>query len=547
MMQFNIEQKCGPARLATINYKKKTIKTPNIFFIDTKRFKSLSFAELIITKKDKRNLISSDIFIIKNAKQLFQRSKNFVEHIVKLKEEIGYQKPIYLPAVGEPVNFALLTYLGIDLFDSSSAIIEARNKNLFNLNGKTNKDEILDLACTCPSCINVKVKPAKMNFEQILNHNYYMILNEIKNVRNSINNENLRNLVESRVINDPHLTSILKNLDKNHYDFLEKHTPISSKAQLIATTNESFNRPEIKRFQERIINRYKKPKLPKILLLLPCSAKKPYSFSKSHKLFRDSINFIKNSSTIHELIITSPIGLVPRELELIYPASNYDIPVTGVWNEDEKKMVCELLKKYLKKNQYDKIIVHLPSEISSFINDIIESPIVTCKDKSTSKKSLKNLSKTLEKILNDYDKVNYFERKKEDIKGFASYQFGRKIAEKLLKDSEIKGRYPNQKIISNKKQLGMIVGKRGLISLTLHGAEKMLESKKYWAEIYDDFTLKGSVFAPGLKDCDKDIRIGDEVAVLRNKKLCGVGVALMNGEEMKQSNHGEAIKIRHHT
>jgi archaeosine synthase len=547
MMQFNIKQRCGPARLATINYKKKIIKTPNIFFIDTKRFKSPSFAELKLSKKDKEDLISSDIFVIENALQLFLKSRDFVDYIVKLKNDINYQKPIYMPAVGEPVNFALLTYLGIDLFDSSLAIIEARNGNLFNSTGKINKDEISELACACPSCINVKVKPTKMNFEQILKHNHHMILNEIKNVRNSINSENLRNLVESRVINDPHLTSILKNLDKNHYDFLEKHTPISSNAQIIATTNESFNRPEIKRFQERIINRYKKPKSAKILLLLPCSAKKPYSFSKSHKLFRDSINSNKNSSIIHELIITSPIGLVPRELELIYPASNYDIPVTGVWNEDEKKMVCELLKKYLKKNQYDKIIVHLPSEISSFVKDIIDKPIITCKKRPTSKNSLKNLLKTLEKIVDEYDKIKYFERKKEDIKGFASYQFGIKISEKLLKDSEMKGRYPNQKIISNKKQLGMIVGKRGFISLTLHGAEKMLESERYWAEIYDDFTLKGSVFAPGLKDCDEDIRIGDEVIVLRNKKLCGVGVALMNGKEMKQSNHGEAIKIRHHT
>ena len=51
--------------------------------------------------------------------------------------------------------------------------------------------------------------------------------------------------------------------------------------------------------------------------------------------------------------------------------------------------------------------------------------------------------------------------------------------------------------------------------------------------------------APGIKDADDEIRIGDEVFVTRNKKLCAVGVAQMNGEEMRELNQGEAIKIRH--
>jgi len=92
----------------------------------------------------------------------------------------------------------------------------------------------------------------------------------------------------------------------------------------------------------------------------------------------------------------------------------------------------------------------------------------------------------------------------------------------------------------------MIVGERGFISLTLEGGKRILKVDGYNVEIYNDFRLKGSVFAPGIVDADQNIRIGDEVVVTSNKKLVGVGVALMNGEEMKQTNHGEAVKIRHH-
>jgi archaeosine synthase len=172
--------------------------------------------------------------------------------------------------------------------------------------------------------------------------------------------------------------------------------------------------------------------------------------------------------------------------------------------------------------------------------------VKTCKEKPTAKKSLENLLKTLKKEVKKYEKISSQKRKLEDIFGLAYYQFGKELAEKLLKNSNIKGKYPYQKIISDGKQLGMMVKERGFISLTLDGGNRIKNSGKYWVEIYDDFALKGSVFAPGLKDCDKNIRIGDEVVVLRNKKLCGVGVAMMNGEEMKQVNYGEAIKVRHH-
>ena len=123
----------------------------------------------------------------------------------------------------------------------------------------------------------------------------------------------------------------------------------------------------------------------------------------------------------------------------------------------------------------------------------------------------------------------------------------KKIAENLLRGTLIKGKYPYQKIIRKGTQLGMITKERGLISLTLDGAEILLNSNKYWVEIYDDFTLIGSVFAPGVKNVDNKIRIGEEVIVIKNKCLVAVGVAMMSGEEMKKSNHGEAVKVRHKT
>jgi len=491
--------------------------------------------------KDNESLI----YIVENAYQLYTQQSKFVEFIVKLRDRIGYQKLIYTPSIGCPNNVGLLSYMGIDLFDSISCLNAARNEIIFTPTGNYVKSIDNEIACSCPICNELEVATSDLDFNQTLNHNYYCIINEIKSVRNAINHGCLRELIDTRIRSDPHLVSLLRILDMKNYEFYENRIPIIKKNTLLATSKESLFRPEIKRFQKRLLERYLKPKSAKVLLLLPCSAKKPYSFSKSHKILRNVLYKIKNPHVIHEVIVTSPIGIVPRELELIYPASNYDISVTGHWDEDEKLIIRNLLKNYLKNNYYEKSIIHLPSDLKDIVNDIFEDPIVTCVGKPISNESLDELSTVVSNISKRYDIVKSSTRQFENVGALAAYQFGIEISKKLLYNCKIKGKYPFQKIIENNTQLGMITMNRGLISLTFEGAKKISEFGEYWVEVYNDFTLKGSVFAPGVKDSDESIRIGDEIIIFRNKKLIAVGIAQMNGEEMKESNYGEAIKIRH--
>ena len=83
---------------------------------------------------------------------------------------------------------------------------------------------------------------------EILNHNYFSLESEIKNIRNAIKRGELRNLVENRVRSNPYHTTILKLIDKNYYNFLELRTPVANIGKIIATTKESFYRLVILRF-----------------------------------------------------------------------------------------------------------------------------------------------------------------------------------------------------------------------------------------------------------------------------------------------------------
>jgi archaeosine synthase len=607
-MDFRVTNRDGPARIGQLTINKNVVTTPTILFLHTSRLPAPPQAEILLTtpegktkkpavrtnpslfstgrktgknaslfypkdvpaelhettltyNKNKeyvlipanRELIpnviknnDADLAIVTNAAQLFSQQSLFVDFITTLREHLGYQKLLYLPCIGDPNSIALLTYMGIDLFDSFPALMAARNQTLLFSTGTYKKTDLHELPCTCPICTTIN-DASTMSFTQILNHNYTALTTEIKKVRNAIRLGALRELVETRIRTSPHLSSLLKILDRTKYHYLEERTPITRKQPLIATTKDALTRPEIRRFQERVIQRYRKPPSTTILLLLPCSAKKPYSFSKTHTLYRERLLGTPNNAIVHEVIITSPLGIVPRELELTYPASTYDIAVTGHWDEDEKKMIRTLLHHYLQNNSYDTIIIHLPAALQEFLIDLCKNPLITCKESPTSPESLDALSDALKKTTQTYPRQEPGTRAAENITSLACYQFGKSPAEQLMKGCVIRGKYPYQKIIQNNIQLGMVTEERGLISLTIEGARRLANTDQYWVDIYGDFTLKGSVFTPGIKDADASIRIGDEVIIRKNTTLCGVGVALMNGTEMTQLQHGEAVKLRHHT
>ena len=57
-------------------------------------------------------------------------------------------------------------------------------------------------------------------------------------------------------------------------------------------------------------------------------------------------------------MMTSPLGLVPQDLEDVWPAANYDVPVTGDWSSDELDRVRRMLLSLVERTGYAQIINH---------------------------------------------------------------------------------------------------------------------------------------------------------------------------------------------
>ncbi|MEW5760127.1 MAG: archaeosine synthase subunit alpha [Candidatus Thermoplasmatota archaeon] len=526
--------------------------TPVVLFIQTPRFKDWEKAEILLTdvqKNGKPNIINSgsifypkffetefaipqynpasdsellcfgkELYAISNPNSIFKSSKKFAQFIIDVRERVGYEALIYLPSFGEPMNYALLSYCGIDLFDSMRLILNAR-KGLYLKNDGRYKE----LECNCPSCTS------KKNFDRILEHNYYTAYEEIKFIQSAIRNGFLRELVERRVRADTWMVEVLRFLDLHHYDKIEKYYPIYRKCKFLATSKESLFRPDVLRFRKRIEERYRKPKCTKILLLLPCSAKKPYSGSKSHKIFSKIIMKTEKQNIIHEVIVTSPLGIVPRELELFYPAKQYDIPTTGLWDEYEIKMINDAIGSLLKKSNYEEVISHLK-------NFPIEHK---CKETFGSNEKL---SEILNETIAPYEKISSKERIFDNILSIANFQFG-DVCEEIMKKCKVELKLPNTIITRDGKKIATLSEEKGMLLLTLEGAKALAKRREYFVEI-DDFVPKGDVFVCGLKSADEKIRIGDEVAVLYKHELRAVGTAKMSGYEMLKAKEGSCVKIR---
>ncbi|TGC07224.1 archaeosine synthase subunit alpha [Methanolobus halotolerans] len=489
-----------------------------------------------------------DLYVMEGAGCFENNARLFLDTLLDMKKDIAPDSAVYAPNICLPENLAMLAYLGVDMVDNTKALIAAHNDIYLTTAGRFYLDSLSELPCRCEACTgktasNLRNTEKRERAKVLERHNLNALESELSLVREKIRAGMLREYVEGQCRTRPWLTALLRLAD-NEYNYLEEKSPIARSNQMLANSSESLTRVEIVRFAERVLERYIPPEAD-VLVLLPCSAKKPYSISNSHWKFINAIG--SNRRYVHEIIITSPVGIVPRELELTYPAAHYDTAVTGHWDAEERQWVAGCLERYLQKNNYMTIIAHVEGAYRQICETVSErlgiEMIFTSSGSVTSPDSLKTLKEEVSKHSVGRTR-NVEERKKDMMRSLADYQFGKGAGEILVPESAtIKGPFPKYQIFLGKEQLVTLIPQYGTIAVTIAGAELMLSSGRYVVNI-DDFVPRGSLLAPGVLKADPLIRPGDEVFVSGEKAIC-VGRAAMSGIEMQESGRGVAIDLRH--
>lgn len=491
---------------------------------------------------------AADLYILEGAAVFENNARALLEKVLDMKDNMPDDTALYLPGICLPENLAMLVYIGADVLDTTKATVAAYKDMYLTHAGSFRLASLSELPCRCSTCASITADELKnmdktSRSQMLEKHNINAMEAELALVREKISSGNLREYVDGQCRTRPWLTALLRLLDRE-YQHLERGTPITRNVEMLANSGDSLTRPEVVRFARRIQERYTPPELD-VLLLLPCSAKKPYSISQSHQKFGLALG--KYRKFVHEIIITSPLGIVPRELELTYPAAHYDVAVTGHWDAEEMKWVSECLEDYLSKHRYAAIVAHVDGaykQICEMVADKLGLEIhFTNTGSVTSHESLRNLSKTMEGLCTGRT-INETKRKASMLRAIADYQFGKGAGEIVVPDnSEIKGPFPRYQSFYEKTQLTTLIPQYGTLAVTIEGAEMMIPRNSCIVRI-DDFMPRGSILAPGILEADHAIREGDEVFVVGEKAI-GVGRARMNGKEMSMSTRGQAIDLRH--
>jgi len=428
---------------------------------------------------------------------------------------------IWAPGISGPDNCALLSWMGIDLFDLNRSRAASANGIILTTDGPRNPDISMSEDCS----MDVQVT----HWTQA-----------VASLRSAIRSGTVRELAERASLSSPRSVERLRRHDK----LLRQN----SDGSILTSVDNSgrkvrYNSPVSR--QDKLIHDWRKrvssdhvPPAHKsdILVLLPCSATKPYRLSQSHHRFLKNIP----SNRVHEVMVTSPLGLVPRELEDLWPAAHYDIPVTGEWDTDELDMINTMVNDICDRVNYSYIVNHSGIELS------LDSPIVIDSRKGTagSKESLSELSGAITGAIKALKLEDVSEKMNRMGLMKARSRFIHRTDD-WLEGAVVSGRLPILSISKDDLQLAKWNPRNGRFAFSKKSLPLLLESGKFpIVAISNGHKWKGDIFPTNIEGITGEIRMGDEVLITQNNRLIGSARATAPGWEWPFG-PGRLAKARH--
>jgi 7-cyano-7-deazaguanine tRNA-ribosyltransferase len=331
-----------------------------------------------------------------------------VDMIMTAKMNLPIDRPLHLFGAGHPIMFSLAVALGCDSFDSAAYALYAKQNRYMTENGTWRLNELDYFPCECPKCTNqtpkqVAEKPLRERETFLAEHNLYVSIAELKRIKQAIRDGRLWEHLEMRVHTHPTLLTALKKL-RNYEDFIEKQSPTVKRSGLFFFSSHDIVRPEIGRYRKLLITRYSPPKEAKTLVLVPQTRTKPFhkaiEFHKIKHVLNQSTK--KRSNAIHVAFYAAPFGVIPLELDEVYPLSQHEISLP--LDKETIAYVAKQVAAYIQNSHYKKIL--LLNDPENWNNNIKKTCRKTCLAKgirletiNTKPKRSKNILTRIEMIL----------------------------------------------------------------------------------------------------------------------------------------------------
>ncbi|WP_296882705.1 tRNA guanosine(15) transglycosylase TgtA [uncultured Methanobrevibacter sp.] len=454
--------------------------------------------------------------------------KDLVDVVMNSMKELSDTVPRHLMGAGHPMIFALCVAMGCDLFDSAAYILYAEDDRLLSTRGTFKLENLQEMPCSCDVCTkytpdDLRAMPKKQRRDLIAEHNLHVSFAELRLIRQAIYDGNLMELVEERCRAHPALLDAVRQLGNYSAD-LEKYDPRSKKSAFFYTGPESLCRSEVLRHMQKLRQMPKK----RDLVILPPS-RKPYSkfvsgklgdfyiFGKKQEIDLDNTDF---------MVLDVPFGLIPLEIDEVYPLSQSDAPKTR--DVDSIEFMEDFIAEFVE--YYDQVLIH--------------------------SRVVKNLDMDLDEHEISTDEIRYEKDDVKKVKAIADYQFGIGAGEALFKGNiniekskktgKIRHIYDGKTLIVNMRASDsyLILSKEG--AKRLHSAMPYPQNRVVVNKDSEPFALDGkSVFCKFVTECDENIRTKDEVLIVNeDDKLLAYGKSLLGACEIEQFETGQAIKTR---
>ena len=488
-----------------------------------------------------------ELIVLGNARTLWQDGRPFLTAVRAIRTAFGARPALWAPRVALPHRLAFLAYLGIDLSDSTEGRLRAAHGTFLDpALGAIPADELGGRSpCDCPGCVGPEA-PSRDR------HARTAYARAAAETRFAARSGRLRELVEARLPSEPALAEMLRHADRELGSLLEERSPVVGGPTRAYVLGESLRRPEMGRFRARLIERYRPPPSKSILLLVPCAKTKPYRNSPSHRRLWAALEGLPHLERVHLVSVSSPIGVVPRELEDVPPARHYDIPVTGEWSEPERELVAAGLAHLVARGPYRAAVVHLDPDEYGFLRSVLPAalaPVWTVPPGGGAGPAERAaLRSALAERLAAATSVpgGPLAVVREELRELAAVQFGRSAAERLTQAPlRLAGRPWAQRLTDGRVDLATVREERGLFQLTVAGARRFGPGPPLAVAADPSLPLAGDLFVPGVRGADPAIRSGDAVVVLQDGRLAAVGEAVLPGRLMTELDRGLAVRVRH--
>lgn len=284
----------------------------------------------------------------------------------------------------------ILAYLGVDSFDSSTYVQEARSLDYIDpATGRPRPVLELDqLTCACRICCalnldhlhnaltsNLSHRPQECGhykskyYADIALHNLEMDFGIVEKTRQAIQADQLQEYLLEHIDKHPSLRPAVDELAKED-ESLRQHlsrTLVDIKPATLPVRSDDARVVSLKYTPESFdisSNGYRPPAGKSILLIIPCSGGKPYSTSRSHRLIADRLAQALGPriAAVHKVTLSGLYGPVPEECEGEPAVLGYDFRLDPA-DEAQIDLVADRLARYVERHRehYDACLAYATS------------------------------------------------------------------------------------------------------------------------------------------------------------------------------------------